>query len=86
MGLRPRDCAQVVWRAIESPLHCGILYAISRNSRRWDITETIEQLGYRPQDAAEQFATEIRGDTALHEPDDYYREGHVLAVGQAPVL
>jgi nucleoside-diphosphate-sugar epimerase len=62
MWLSPRDCAQVVWRAIESPLAYGVFYAISRNSRRhWDITETIEKLGYRPEDDAEAYAEEILG-------------------------
>jgi nucleoside-diphosphate-sugar epimerase len=62
MWLSPRDCAQVVWRAIESPTRYGVFYAISRNSRRhWDITETIERLGYQPEDDAERFAAEILG-------------------------
>lgn len=62
MWLSPRDCAQVVWRAIESPLAYGVFYAISRNSRRhWDITETIERLGYRPEDDAEVYARAILG-------------------------
>jgi NAD+ dependent glucose-6-phosphate dehydrogenase len=65
MWLSPRDCAQVVWRAIESPLRYGVYYAISRNARRhWDITETIERLGYQPEDDAEIYATEILGDGA----------------------
>lgn len=60
MWLSPRDCAQVVWRAIESDLHYGVFYAISRNSRRrWDITNTIAQLGYQPEDDAELYASEI---------------------------
>jgi nucleoside-diphosphate-sugar epimerase len=63
MWLSPRDCAQVVWRAIESPLAYGVFYAISRNSRRhWDITETIERLGYRPEDDAEIYASKILGE------------------------
>jgi NAD+ dependent glucose-6-phosphate dehydrogenase len=58
MWLSPRDCAQVTWRAIESDVNYGIFYAISGNSgRHWDITNTIEQLGYRPQDDAEKFFT-----------------------------
>jgi NAD+ dependent glucose-6-phosphate dehydrogenase len=62
MWLSPRDCAQVVWRAIESPLSFGIFYAISRNSRRhWDITDTMERLGYRPEDDSEMYAEEILG-------------------------
>lgn len=54
MWLSPRDCAQVVWRAIESDLAYGVFYTISGNSgRHWDITETMEKLGYRPQDDAD---------------------------------
>jgi NAD+ dependent glucose-6-phosphate dehydrogenase len=65
MWLSPRDCAQVTWRAIESPLRYGVFYAISRNARRhWDITETIERLGYQPEDDAEMYAKEILGDQA----------------------
>jgi NAD+ dependent glucose-6-phosphate dehydrogenase len=60
MWLSHRDCAQLISRAIESPLGYGVFYAISANSRRhWDITETMEKLGYRPQDDAETFAEEI---------------------------
>lgn len=65
MWLSPRDCAQVVWRAIESPLRYGVFYAISRNSRRhWDITDTMECLGYRPEDDSEIYAAEILGTDA----------------------
>lgn len=65
MWLSPRDCAQVVWRSIEAPLSYGVFYAISRNTRRhWDITETIERLGYQPQDDAELFAEKVLGPTA----------------------
>jgi NAD+ dependent glucose-6-phosphate dehydrogenase len=60
MWLSPRDCAQVTWRAIESDLGYGVFYAISRNgARHWDITDTIEKLGYRPEDDAEEFASEL---------------------------
>jgi nucleoside-diphosphate-sugar epimerase len=62
MWLSPRDCAQVVSCAVETPLQYGVFYAISRNSRRhWDITETIERLGYRPEDDAEAYAAKILG-------------------------
>ena len=60
MWLSPRDCAQVTWRAIESDLGFGVFYAISANGgRHWDITDTIEKLGYRPDDDAERFAAEL---------------------------
>lgn len=62
MWLSPRDCAQIVWRALERDLHFGVFYAISGNSRRhWDISDAIEQLGYRPEDDAERYAAEIEG-------------------------
>jgi nucleoside-diphosphate-sugar epimerase len=65
MWLSPRDCAQIVWRAIETDLTFGIFYAISRNSRRrWDITDTIQKLGYQPQDDAEMFAAQIEGEAS----------------------
>lgn len=54
MWLSPRDCAQLVSRAIDSDIGFDIVYAISQNAtRRWDITKTIEHFGYRPQDDAE---------------------------------
>ena len=54
MWLSPRDCAQLVALAVDSPLPFGVFYAISGNSsRHWDITDTIEKLGYRPQDDAD---------------------------------
>ena len=60
MWLSPRDCAQVTWRAIESEVGFGIYYAISANGgRHWDITDTMEKLGYRPEDDAELFAAEL---------------------------
>ena len=60
MWLSPRDCAQIVWRAIESERPFGIFYAISANSRRhWDMSDAIEQLGYRPEDDAERYAPEL---------------------------
>ena len=60
MWLSPRDCAQVTSCAIETDLGYGVFYAISRNARRhWDITDTMEKLGYRPQDDAEDYAQEL---------------------------
>jgi len=65
MWLSPRDATQVVWRAIESPVQYGVFYAISRNARRrWDITDTIVKLGYRPEDDAEIYASKILGEAA----------------------
>ncbi len=60
MWLSPRDCEQVVRRAIEADIRYGVFYAISGNAaRHWDITDTIQILGYRPQDDAEHRMAEI---------------------------
>jgi len=53
--LSPRDCTQIVWKAIEADLAFGIYYAISGNGqRRWDITDTMVHLGYIPEDDGEE--------------------------------
>ena len=52
MWLSPDDCVEVVRRAIEADVTFGLYYAISENpNRRWDITNTMVELGYRPQDS-----------------------------------
>ena len=52
MWLSPGDCTRVVRRAIEAQVRFGIYYAISDNpNRRWAMTNTSLELGYRPQDA-----------------------------------
>ena len=58
--LSHRDCAQLVWRGIESDVRFGIYYGISGNTRRyWDIANAIAELGYAPEDDAETFAAEV---------------------------
>jgi NAD+ dependent glucose-6-phosphate dehydrogenase len=60
-------CLRIVWRAIKSDVGFGIFYAISGNGgRHWDITETMEKLGYRPQDDAEEYAEQL--DALSREP------------------
>lgn len=56
MWLSPDDCVQVVRCAIEADRSFGQYYAISENpNRRWDITNTLVELGYRPQDSWTRF-------------------------------
>lgn len=51
MWLSPDDTAQVIERSIEASVPFGIYYAVSDNpNRRWDLTDTMLDLGYRPQD------------------------------------
>ena len=52
MWLSPDDTVQVVRRAIEAEVAFGLYYAISDNpNRRWSLTNTSLELGYRPQDS-----------------------------------
>lgn len=52
MWLSPDDTEQIFRRAIESEVKFGLYYAISDNqNRRWDITNTMLELGYRPKDS-----------------------------------
>ena len=52
MWLSPADCTRVVRRAIEAEVRFGLYYAISDNpNRRWSLTNTTLELGYRPQDS-----------------------------------
>lgn len=52
MWLSEDDAAQVVRCAIEADIDFGIYYAISDNlNRRWSMTNTMLELGYRPRDS-----------------------------------
>ncbi|WP_394274766.1 NAD-dependent epimerase/dehydratase family protein [Luteococcus sp.] len=52
MWLSEDDAVQVVRRAIEAQVRHGVYYAISDNpNRRWSMTNTMLELGYRPQDS-----------------------------------
>ncbi len=52
MWLSPDDTEQVFRRAIEAEVTFGLYYAISDNpNRRWDLTNTMLELGYRPRDS-----------------------------------
>jgi nucleoside-diphosphate-sugar epimerase len=58
-----RDTAQLVWRSIEADpekVPYLVCYGISGNTRAyWDLTNAKEQLGYAPEDDAEQHAEEV---------------------------
>ena len=54
--LTHRDLTHLVERCIEAPdgLRFGIFYGVSNNTWRfWDIADSAEKIGYRPQDDAE---------------------------------
>ncbi|MCA1780819.1 MAG: NAD(P)-dependent oxidoreductase [Intrasporangiaceae bacterium] len=55
MWLSFDDTEQVFRRAIEAEVRYGVYYAVSDNpNRRWDITNTMLELGYRPKDSWEE--------------------------------
>lgn len=57
MWLSEEDTVRVVRCAIEAEVTFGNYYAISDNpNRRWDLTNTMLDLGYRPQDSWTDFA------------------------------
>jgi nucleoside-diphosphate-sugar epimerase len=52
----PRDLTQLLVKCLRSELRFGIFFGISNNAlNRWDLTNAREQLGYEPQDRAEDF-------------------------------
>lgn len=52
MWLSEDDCEHVFRRAIEAEVRYGVYYAVSDNpNRRWDLTNTMLDLGYRPMDS-----------------------------------
>jgi uronate dehydrogenase len=56
----PRDLAQLVQIGIDHPdIRFEIVYGVSGNRRSWYDNSNAERLGYRPQDDAEQYATEV---------------------------
>ena len=56
--LSHRDTVQLVWRSIEAEgIDFGVYYGISGNTRAyWDIQNAREELGYEPEDDAEDHA------------------------------
>jgi uronate dehydrogenase len=64
-----RDMAQLAYRCVEHPdYHFVVVYGVSNNLRnRWDNTPA-KFLGYRPQDDAEVFATEVLASSPVEDP------------------
>jgi nucleoside-diphosphate-sugar epimerase len=51
--LSHRDCAQLIQRALEAPVHWAVVYGISNNPRRfWDLEAARNILGFEPLDSA----------------------------------
>jgi nucleoside-diphosphate-sugar epimerase len=51
--LSHRDCAQLIQRALDAPVHWAVVFGVSNNPRRfWDLQGARDLLGYDPIDAA----------------------------------
>lgn len=51
--LSHRDCAQLIQRALDAPVHWAVVYGVSNNPRRiWDLQGARDLLGYEPVDTA----------------------------------
>ena len=56
MWISNRDMAQLIYRSLESDLKFGIFYGVSDSDHKiFDVSETMEKLGYRPQDRVEDY-------------------------------
>jgi NAD+ dependent glucose-6-phosphate dehydrogenase len=59
MWLSERDTVELFRCAVQTPVRFGVYYATSDNpNRRWDMTDTMVHLGYRPQDRWQEVAGE----------------------------
>jgi len=66
--LSPRDAVQLTQRCLEAPeLGFRIVAGISRNTRAWMTPEGWAEIGYEPQDDAEQYARDVEH---IHGPED----------------
>lgn len=74
MWLSEDDTVQVVRCAIEAEVTFGLYYAVSDNpNRRWDLTNTMLELGYRPKDSWTDHS-DVPEDTAQPTPRSWPKE------------
>lgn len=74
MWLSDDDTERVFRRAIEAePVGYGLYYAVSDNpNRRWDLTNTMLELGYRPEDSIDDLRREAKVvEGGKDSPDDW---------------
>ena len=75
--LSARDLVQLVRRSIETPgIQYGTYYGISNNARAyWDLTNAVAELGYRPQDDAEDYADVVLAEGGTYRLWEYTFDG-----------
>jgi uronate dehydrogenase len=56
------DAGRLVVSALTAPVKYGVYFGVSANTRReWNISTTVAELGYRPQDDSERYAGSLTG-------------------------
>lgn len=71
MWLSDDDAVQAITCAIEADVSFGLYYVVSDNpNRRWDLTNTMLELGYRPKDAYTDLS-DVPENTEEPTPDDW---------------
>jgi uronate dehydrogenase len=74
--LSPRDAVELFYRCLVAPdVGFTVLYGISANPRAWWDTTSAEQLGYRPVDSPERWASQVDTDAADTAADDGLQGG-----------
>jgi len=64
--LSHRDGVALFRACLEAPLRYAVVYGISANRRAWWDQAAAAALGYRPQDDAERYASEVGADPSEH--------------------
>jgi uronate dehydrogenase len=84
--LSPRDLAQLVSIGIDHPdIRFEIVYGVSGNKRSWYDNSNAFRLGYKPQDDAEQFASEVLPKEKPGDPRaEMYQGGTFVVVEEVP--
>jgi uronate dehydrogenase len=79
----PRDIAQLVTIGIEHPeIRFEIVYGVSGNTRSWYDNSNAARLGYKPQDNAETWATELLAKEKPGDPTAELYQGGIFCVGE----
>ena len=70
-----RDMVQLTRCCLDAKnVHYGVVYGISANTRKWWFDPIAEEIGYQPQDNAEDYAEDIIANSKLVEASEVERK------------
>ena len=70
LWLSHRDMVSLALCSLEAPdIHFAVVYGVSANTRSWYHNPGADRIGYRAEDNAEEFASEVLGDPDLGQED-----------------